>query len=106
MGSLLTSNSNAARAFRSGLDRPQESSDVQFVHHIQLTSTALLALDTYPERLLKRKNDSFGGSHAFADLIPSLTNSDQFMLPAMCRSHEYQAGRTGSERSSQGTSRF
>jgi len=34
------------------------------------------------ERLLKRKNDSFGGSHAFADLIPSLTNCDQFMLPA------------------------
>jgi hypothetical protein len=55
---------------------------------------------------LKRKNDSFGGSHAFADLIPSLTNCDQFMLPAMCRSHEYQAGRTGSERSTQSTSRF
>jgi hypothetical protein len=28
------------------------------------------------------------------------------MLPAMCRSHEYQAGRTGSERSTQSTSRF
>jgi hypothetical protein len=58
------------------------------------------------ERLLKRKNDSFGGLHAFVDLIPSLTNCDQFMLLAMCRSHEYQAGRTGSERFTQGTSRF
>jgi hypothetical protein len=28
---------------------------------------------TATERSLKRKNESFGGSHAFVDLIPSLT---------------------------------